>query len=368
VLAGAPAVAHAQTAAAVGSESGASVAKTGWWWQANQNPTESQLPVPVAPPPPSAPHVPPGALPVAAAGGEPEKISAIRFSIDAAPGSTVDSFSLVLQQSKEQGANVDLEAAKVVACPVTDSFWASGEAAPWDGRPEFDCKLGKVAGERADGGVWRFDLTPIARERVAATGQPAFSVVLVEDVEAPAAFQVSYVGDEEGGIGVDASTTPGKGGAGADDDLFADGAGRDSSSGSSGAPGTGSSSTGMFTGASGGSGGGISDTGVAAPPIDPLVSDIAATPAGGDPGAPTVAPVAAAPVAVSAQAGPLPWYSGIPRVGFLLVPLTLVLAYLAMLALGPDAQPAVASSQHGVGRALQKMRLVGAQALARGNR
>jgi hypothetical protein len=48
----------------------------------------------------------------------------------------------------------------------------------------------------------------------------------------------------------------------------------------------------------------------------------------------------------------------------LLAPLALGLAYLAMLALGPDAQPSASSSQRGVSRALERLRLAGGQAVA----
>jgi hypothetical protein len=53
------------------------------------------------------------------------------------------------------------------------------------------------------------------------------------------------------------------------------------------------------------------------------------------------------------------WYSGIPTGGYLLLPLVLGLAYLLMLALGPDAQPVSGPDRHGVARALERLRTTG---------
>jgi hypothetical protein len=60
------------------------------------------------------------------------------------------------------------------------------------------------------------------------------------------------------------------------------------------------------------------------------------------------------------------WYSGIPAAGYVLLPLLLGLAYLLMLALGPDAQPAAGPSQNGVARALERLRAAGTAITSRG--
>jgi hypothetical protein len=78
----------------------------------------------------------------------------------------------------------------------------------------------------------------------------------------------------------------------------------------------------------------------------------------GDPAVAGPAAVATTPVAATVAAPA--WYSGIPTAGYLLLPLMLGLAYLLMLALGPDAQPASGPAQHGVARALGRLRTAGA--------
>lgn len=107
-----------------GGSSGASVVKTGWWWRVNEAPTGQ---VPVAPPQAAPPTVPAGALPAAAAAGEPEKVAAIEFALDASPGATVSSFVVTLRESSAPGTNVGNDRAKVVACPITEP-WMSGQA------------------------------------------------------------------------------------------------------------------------------------------------------------------------------------------------------------------------------------------------
>ena len=54
------------------------------------------------------------------------------------------------------------------------------------------------------------------------------------------------------------------------------------------------------------------------------------------------------------------WYTGIPKPAFLMAPLALGLAYLIMLALGPDGRPAPTTGRHGVSRALDRLRQTGA--------
>jgi len=61
-----------------------------------------------------------------------------------------------------------------------------------------------------------------------------------------------------------------------------------------------------------------------------------------------------------------PWYAGLSGGGLLLLPFALGLGYLLMLALGPDAQPATTTTQHGVGRALDRLRRLSAQVSAKG--
>lgn len=332
-----------------GTFRGGEVTKTGWWWIANQPPAETGL---VAFPQERPPNVPKGSLPVAAAGGEQEKISAIELRLAAKPGAMVDSATLVLQESTSPGANANAENAKILACPITEAFWADGTAARWNSQPEFDCDTAQAAGVRDDKGRWTFDLTSLASGWLA-EGSPGSSFVLVEGVDSPESFQVSFDGTEAKGIGFAATYTPAPKGGGA---TAGGSAGGGSASGGMGGTVGGGSSTGSL---SGGSSGGSLDSGSLSGgdvPVDGAPVD------GGT--AVTTDPVDAGTVPVAAPAMVHPWYSGMPKATFLLLPFALGLAYLAMLALGPDAQPTVNSSQHGVSRALEKLRLAGAQAIA----
>jgi hypothetical protein len=94
----------------------------------------------------------------------------------------------------------------------------------------------------------------------------------------------------------------------------------------------------------------VAPVGAAAPAADPVVA----------------APAAAATTPVSAPVAMPAWYSGIPAAGYVLLPLLLGLAYLLMLALGPDAQPAAGPSQNGVARALERLRAAGTAITSRG--
>ena len=68
----------------------------------------------------------------AASAGEPDKVTAVELTLDAKPGSSVTTAKVVLTESDAPGSNVTAEAAKIIACPVTDGCWADGTAARWD--------------------------------------------------------------------------------------------------------------------------------------------------------------------------------------------------------------------------------------------
>ena len=327
---------------------GGQVLKTGWWWVANQPPAETGL---VAYPQQSPPNVPAGHLPVAASAGEPDKVTAVELALDAKPGSSVTTAKVVLTESDAGGANVNAEAAKIVACPVTDGFWADGTAARWEARPAYDCDAAQAAGTRDDKGRWTFDLTGLATSWLAegATGSPSFA--LVEAVDAPESFQVTFAPVAENGIVYTGKYGPPVAGpvpltgATGTGPLAVGGGAASSGFGSAGAGSTGSLSSGSL--------GSTGDVPLAAPPSDPGAT------------AETTDPVTAATTPVAAPAVVQPWYGGLPKATFLLVPFALGLAYLAMLALGPDAQPTTPStSRHGVSRALDRLRQAGTSALA----
>jgi hypothetical protein len=330
---------------------GGQVLKTGWWWVANQPPAETGL---VAYPQQSPPNIPAGHLPVAASAGEPDKVTAVELVLDAKPGASVTTAKVVLTESDAAGATVNAEAAKIIACPVTDGFWADGTAARWDARPAYDCDAAQAAGTRDDKGRWTFDLTGLASSWLAegATGSPSFA--LVEAVDAPESFQVTFAPVAENGIvytgkygaPVGGGTAPITGPTSSTGGVAVGGGAAGGGFGAGDSGSTGSLTTGSL------------DAGTSGDvPLDAAPAEQGAT-------AETTDPVTAQTTPVAAPAIVPSWYSGMPKAAFLLVPFALGLAYLAMLALGPDAQPTTTTSRHGVSRALDRLRQAGTQALA----
>lgn len=333
------AVQSASAALEPGDQSGATVAKSGWWWKANDAPPHDALAgVPKLPPR----TVPEGALPVAAAAGQDDMISAIEFSLAAKTGATIVGFELVLKESAEPGANVNAESAAVKACPMTTDWWGDEAAGPWGAKPSYDCDAG-VEGERAASGVWSFDLTSVASGWVTEGNEFAPAIVLVPDFEegAPDSFQVSFAGQDANGIGTSLTHTGGAtGGTG-------DGTGGTTDPGD---PATGTDASGDAPTNS---------------PLD-LVGDLidSGTPAGADlplspdPVTGEAAPTGSAPNIAAGSVQPSV-FDSLPMGSWLLLPIAAGLAYLIMLALGPAAQPTLATSRHGVGRALERWRTSG---------
>lgn len=352
-----------------GTAEGGELVKTGWWWAGNETPLDETV---VAPPQSSPPNVPKGALPVAAAGGEPEKLSALEFRVEGEPGDRVDSARLVLTENAEPGATVNAERAVILACPVTESFWADGAAGAWKTRPAYDCEAARAEGERDPAGLWTFDLTAIAASWLLDDSTTSPSVVLVEGVQsvdsatAPESFQVSFDGPAAEGIGFEFVTTsvppvPMPSEPGVAPSGPGNGGDAPAVSGGTGAGTSGSSGGGLFGGSLAASGPGASGPLAGTAEVAPLDAPAADSVDAGVPVATAETAPAAAPLAAPA------WYSGIPRGGYLLFPLVVGLGYLLMLALGPDAQPAAGPTQHGVGRALERLRTMGAALTAKVN-
>lgn len=344
-----------------GTADGAELVKTGWWWAGNETPLDDTV---VAPPQSSPPNVPKGALAVAAIGGEPDKMSAIEFNVDGEPGDLVESAVLVLRESAQAGANLNAEGAKILACPVTESFWADGASGAWRARPAFDCDLASAPGERGEDGVWTFDLTAVAGLWLVEGHRGSTSVALVEGAEAPESFQVAFDGPRADGVGYRFVVTEVP-------DTSPPAGGSVGTSGSNGTVGTGGTESGVGTGGGdlvagtslGSLGGGSAEA--------PMVSNSDLSPMPADEGAAAAAPPAAGEAVTAAATTPVaavipPWYAGLPKAGLLGVPLLLGLAYLMMLALGPDAQPAAGPTQRGVGRALERLRNAGAVRTTKG--
>lgn len=366
VLGGSPFALQSPAAAAAdvdpGAREGARPTQAGWWTTTNEPPPDSGVA-----PPPAVPEltVPKGSLPVSVLGGEQQRISAIQFALDGAPGSTVESLRLVLRESTAPGSAVNVDQAAVVACPITDAFWVAAEGGPWKRRPTFDCAQGAVVGKRdAKAALWEFDLTPIAATWLDADYTGSRSIVLVGGLPAAAegaegddapSFQVIFQGIEDKGLGVvaktaksDSSGGPGTGGAPSGGSGGSGGAGDAGGAGGAGPTsggGTGSGSSGTVS-----PGGG--DLGAPAP-VDVPAAPEAPIAIAADPAAPTASAVT--PVAAEDR----PWYSGLGLKAPILVTVAVGLAYLLMLAMGPDARPVGPSGRRGVSRALDRVRAAG---------
>ncbi|MDV6013388.1 DNRLRE domain-containing protein [Haloechinothrix sp. LS1_15] len=321
-------------AAEPGEMNGAAVIKDGWWWAVNETPEDETGFVPQEPPPS---NVPEGAIPVAAAAGDPEKISAIEFMLDAQPGAEVHSAVIALRESDESGANINEEDAAILACQITEEFWADGEAAAWETRPEYDCEEGAAEGVRDGDGTWTFDISAMAATWVDEGSPNPQSFALVENVDSPESFQVSFEGVAMDGVGIDVEAT------GVEREQI----GEDEADGVADAVGDGPSGEGAPDGADMPDGAGEQPAGA-----DAAAGDDA--PSGAE--APEAAP-GEEEAEADAAAGPVrpALYEGIPWPAWLLVPLALGVGYLLMLALGPRGEQVVSGRKgHGVSRALER--------------
>lgn len=315
---------------------GAAIDDAGWW-----NRARPQVDLPTGPlPPPPAPGVPPGALVVGAAVGEPDAVAAVDIDPEMNPGATVESFELTLQEVDDGGANLNTPFAAVVACPIT-SFWIGGDNGVWETRPEFDCDTASAPGTRAEDGTWTFDLRAIGQLWADGT-LPEEGVALVEAVEPPAAFRTVYEGLADASIGVRLVATGGE----------EPGDGFGTGGGPSGPGGGGGGSDGFGGGATGSLGGSVGSggTGFQPPAIGSTPTTAApATPA--DPAEPEPADEVALPTAPIAEPGSplgtLPWWT------WPLVAVVVAFALLAMVALGPSGEPTLAAAGGGVTRAIE---------------
>lgn len=306
------------------SASGATVDKVGWWH--SQNRATSTPAVIVTTPPP--PGVPAGTLAVGALNGEADRLTAIGILPDASTGDTISSFTMTIKEAAAPASGFNGAAAKIVACPIT-AFWVGGENGTWDTRPSYDCTIASAAGERALDGTWSFDLLAIGQAWVDPNGiLAADGVVLVEDVASPEAFQTVFATSGDGAIVVTIASEPGADRTdGGFDDFPVDDFGTDA--GLSG--GTDGFSSPSFDS------GGVGVGGLPAPDVS--------TPAAGDT---PQTPAPPRPIAI----GKPNVLGNLPGGLALAVPLFVVLLGLLTYSLGPAGEPAAATRQRGVSRAL----------------
>ncbi|MGQ0832688.1 MAG: hypothetical protein ACT4OV_13525 [Microthrixaceae bacterium] len=322
-LAGAVLVGAAVAEAGDGiTATGASVDKVGWWHSKNMATSTPAANVTVPPPP----GVPAGTLAVGAVNGEPDRITAIGILPDAVVGDSITSFTLAIKEAGPPAAGFNGAAAKIVACPIT-AFWVGGDNGTWDNRPTFDCELAKAAGTRAEDGTWTFNLLPIGTAWLDPAGTIApDGVVLVEEVDSPDGFQTVFATSGKGAISVVLDFVSGDDGT------------SDTTIDPSGGGDFGGGTDGGFEEPSFGSG----DI-----PVGGLPTPDVSTPEAG------TTPQDAPPSAPRSIAQVKPNILGnLPGGVLLAAPLFLVLLALLAYSLGPAGEPAAATRQRGVSRAL----------------
>ena len=202
---------HGQTADETSAEPTptALLSQDGWWNRA-QGRQEAEPENPLRPviggtiPAPST--VPPDALGVGAVLGEPDKVAAVGFLLEAPFDALVDRIVLTMKESTAANANANAAGAAITACPITD-FWAGVKNGEFVNRPACE-ETQTVAGTRAEDGTWTFDLTSFGTSWLDGT-LTQNGVLLREAVEAPASFQVSFADLASGGITVDFAATGG---------------------------------------------------------------------------------------------------------------------------------------------------------------
>ena len=152
-----------------------------WYWERQQD-QEVTPPTQPPPPPPPLPPAPaisqrvrlpspqrPDTLPVGHNQGRPERMSAIKFTLDergVIEGSKIKKLVLFMEESPDRNEQPQVrpELAKIQACRILD-FLSQGENEQFKDAPKFDdkdCAEGTrevVAGAPA---VWTFDLTKLA--------------------------------------------------------------------------------------------------------------------------------------------------------------------------------------------------------------
>lgn len=322
--------------AAFAEAEGATIDKTGWWNRVNTATPTPAGPVTIPPPP----GIPEDDIAVGFAGAEPSAVAAIGIQPDDGDGATVQGFTLSITEDPDANGNAGTETASIVACPITD-FWAGGGNGDWDTRPNADCKAASVAGVRDDEGVWKFDLTPIARVWFDPFGTiTADGVLLQPGPDQASPFQAVFLAGDDIDVDLDTTAAPDDGGGAFE---FED------------PP----SDAGLNSGPSGGGSSIFSPPSISDPPSFDSGSDLPTTPvetpapAAEEPADETAAPpVADSPdtEAVASRAGDLAGnLSPLVLFGILFIGAFLV---VTSYWLGPAGQPVTTVRQRGVSRAL----------------
>jgi hypothetical protein len=183
------------------------------WWNRVQGPAEGEPDGnalrPLVPAIPQPPNVPADAIAAGGGGGQVDKVAAVGIDVALADGARVEQLTLRLKEATGGGANVGAERARVLACPAAKP-WEPSQNGPWRDRPTADCGVGSAQGVRSADGTWAFDLTAVGR----LWGDPfaplaANGVVLSVDPASPTPVQVSWFNVGSGQIAVELTATPG---------------------------------------------------------------------------------------------------------------------------------------------------------------
>jgi hypothetical protein len=192
------------------------------WWNRAAGPQDAEPANPVRPviggviPAPST--VPANAIAVGALLGEPDKVAAVGFILEAPPDAFADALVLTLKEVPDANANVNVGGAAIVACPIT-SFWAGVRNGEFRTRPTCD-EAQSVTGTRAATGIWTFDLTLMALGWLdSSTGLAQNGVLLQEAAAAPVSFQVSFGDISTGSVVTNFAATGGGFSASSDFEL-----------------------------------------------------------------------------------------------------------------------------------------------------
>ena len=175
-----------------------SAEKTGWWnsLQGIESGTPAAPIGGVYPGfPTEATGVPAGDFAAALRAGEVDKVGAIGILVDAPLGATVEEFTMTLTESADPTANNGSSAvAAITACPIV-AYWVEAENARFNGRPEADCNLASIPGQRDEEGRWKFDLKAYGQAVLStATTFGQNGVVLLPTGSVPETFQVTWAG------------------------------------------------------------------------------------------------------------------------------------------------------------------------------
>ena len=202
----------------------------GWWYRA-QGPQQGEPSNPlrgaITPVLPAPSTVPGNAIAVGAAVGEPDKVAAVGIVLDAPIDAFADTMKLTLKEADADQANANQANAVIIACPIT-GFWAGVKNGQWIDKPTCDDSQA-VRGQRAEDGTWTFDLAVLATGWIDGT-LAQNGVLLMEAVDAPMSFQVSFQDISTGNVGLEFSAFGG-GFSGTSDFVFEDTGSEDTSFG-----------------------------------------------------------------------------------------------------------------------------------------